>query len=268
MTLRKSINQSINQSIIDAVALGQFIAQLPRGTAEWVQCHHPALLDQAIELAEDHLAAVPVAVGHPASLSLSFCAPFLLFLPSLPTPWKQGPIPLQPAPRAHGSPSPSSPCVSVSSPKLSVPHPSNAEVRLGPVCWRCGEPWHFQDQCQVMEVGAVAQVPNAPEAAPDQTGTYRIPTDVLDRGLGAVLSQMVEERPVPYISRNLSMWEGKYSTIEKEHLAIKWAVLTLRYYLLGCPFTLCSDHDPLQWLHRMKDANAWIWPYSHNTGME
>ena len=32
----------------------------------------------------------------------------------------------------------------------------------------------------------------------------------------------------------------------------------LRYYLLGCPFTLRSDHAPLQWLHRMKDANAQI----------
>ncbi len=49
-----------------------------------------------------------------------------------------------------------------------------------------------------------------------------------------------------------------YSTIEKECLAIRWAVLTLRYYLLGREFTLCSDHAPLQWLHRMKDTNARI----------
>ncbi len=34
--------------------------------------------------------------------------------------------------------------------------------------------------------------------------------------------------------------------------------LTLRYYLLGREFTLCSDHAPLQWLHRMKDTNARI----------
>ncbi|MCI4390150.1 hypothetical protein PGIGA_G00119300 [Pangasianodon gigas] len=36
--------------------------------------------------------------------------------------------------------------------------------------------------------------------------------------------------------------------------AIEWAVLALRYYLVGCTFTLCSDHTLLQWLHRMKDA--------------
>ncbi len=61
-----------------------------------------------------------------------------------------------------------------------------------------------------------------------------------------------------YISQKLSKRETMYSTIEKECLAIRWAVLTLRYYLLGREFTLCSDHAPLQWLHRMKDTNARI----------
>ncbi len=85
-------------------------------------------------------------------------------------------------------------------------------------------------------------------------------TDASDRGLGAVLAQVVggEERPVLYLSRKLSKRETRYSTVEKECLAIRWAVLTLRYYLLGREFTLCSDHAPLQWLHRMKDTNARI----------
>ncbi len=61
-----------------------------------------------------------------------------------------------------------------------------------------------------------------------------------------------------YLSRKLSKRETRYSTVEKECLAIWWAVLTLRYYLLGREFTLCSDHAPLQWLHRMKDTNARI----------
>ncbi|XP_026059297.1 uncharacterized protein LOC113043959 [Carassius auratus] len=84
--------------------------------------------------------------------------------------------------------------------------------------------------------------------------------DVSDRGLGEVLSQEIEgeERPVLYISRKISKREAKYSTIEKESLAIRWSILTLRYSLLGREFTLCSDHALLQWLHRMKDTNVRI----------
>ncbi len=47
-----------------------------------------------------------------------------------------------------------------------------------------------------------------------------------------------------YISRKLSKRETMYSTIEKECLAIRWAVLTLRYYLLGREFTLALAAAP------------------------
>ncbi|KAL6118082.1 uncharacterized protein ACO6RY_15748 [Pungitius sinensis] len=87
---------------------------------------------------------------------------------------------------------------------------------------------------------------------------FVLQTDSSDRGLGAVLSQEGVDRPVVYISRKLSEREARYSTVEKNCLAIRWAVGSLRYYLLGRPFTLCSDHAPLQWLHRMKDTNARI----------
>ena len=86
---------------------------------------------------------------------------------------------------------------------------------------------------------------------------FVVQADASGRGLGAVLSQRVRgvDRPVVYISRKLSEREARYSTVERECLAIRWAVDALRYYLLGRPFTLCSDHAPLQWLHRMKDVN-------------
>ena len=86
---------------------------------------------------------------------------------------------------------------------------------------------------------------------------FVVQADASGRGLGAVLSQQVRgiDRPVLYISRKLSEREARYSTVERECLAIRWAVDALQYYLLGRPFTLCSDHAPLQWLHRMKDVN-------------
>lgn len=60
-----------------------------------------------------------------------------------------------------------------------------------------------------------------------------------------------------YLSRKLCPAETKYSTIEWETLAVKWAIQTLRYYFLGAPFELVMDHAPLTWLKRMKDSNAW-----------
>ncbi len=87
------------EGVIDLVVLEQFIVRLPRRTAEWVQCHRPTSLAQAIQLAEDHMVACP-GVGEPRinrSLSPSLSPPSLLSL-SRPVPaprsWAQA------APRA------------------------------------------------------------------------------------------------------------------------------------------------------------------------
>ncbi len=119
-------------------------------------------------------------------------------------------------------------------------------------------PW--TERCQQVFTQVKAALCGGPLLhSPDFSLPFLLQTDASDRGLGAVLTQEIggEERPVLYISRKLSKRETMYSTIE-ECLAIRWAVLTLRYYLLGWEFTLCSDHAPLQWLHRMKDTNARI----------
>ncbi len=61
------------EGVIDLVVLEQFIARLPHRTAEWVQCHCPTPLTQAIQLAEDHMVVCP-GVGEPlTNLSLSPC---------------------------------------------------------------------------------------------------------------------------------------------------------------------------------------------------
>ncbi|KAL0148578.1 hypothetical protein M9458_056125 [Cirrhinus mrigala] len=94
--------------------------------------------------------------------------------------------------------------------------------------------------------------------APDFNCPFLVQTDASDTGLGAVLSQVKdgEEHPVIYISRKLTKAERNYAAVEKEALAVKWAVLELRYYLLGRRFTLITDHAPLQWMTRTKETNA------------
>ncbi len=88
------------EGVIDLVVLEQFVARLPRRTAEWVQCHRPTSLAQAIQLAEDHLSACP-GVGEPRpNLSLSLSLPLSLPSPSLsrPVPAPRSRLPV--APRA------------------------------------------------------------------------------------------------------------------------------------------------------------------------
>ncbi|CAM4715915.1 unnamed protein product [Caretta caretta] len=94
--------------------------------------------------------------------------------------------------------------------------------------------------------------------APDFNKEFILQTDASESGLGADLSQMVrdEEHPILYLSRKLLPREQKYAVVERECLAVKWAMETLCYDLLRRQFTLVTDHAPLQWMQRNKEKNA------------
>uniref|UniRef100_A0A5S6QHL3 Reverse transcriptase domain-containing protein n=1 Tax=Trichuris muris TaxID=70415 RepID=A0A5S6QHL3_TRIMR len=67
-------------------------------------------------------------------------------------------------------------------------------------------------------------------------------------GVGAVLSQTQsegKEAPVAYASRTLSKTERNYAQIDKEALAIIYAVKKFHQYLYGRFFTIVTDHKPL-----------------------
>ena len=95
-------------------------------------------------------------------------------------------------------------------------------------------------------------------ATPDFGKLFTVQVDASNGGIGAVLSQTDdkgEEHPVQYLSRKLLDRERKYPTVEKECLAIVWAVQQLHYYLCGREFEIQTDHRPLTWLERVKDKN-------------
>ena len=72
-------------------------------------------------------------------------------------------------------------------------------------------------------------------------------TDASDVGVGTVLMQEFndEKLPIVYASRKLNPAETRYSTIERECLAIVWATKRFHSYVYGREFIFECDHKPL-----------------------
>ena len=92
---------------------------------------------------------------------------------------------------------------------------------------------------------------------PDLNEPFTLRTDASGVGVGAVLLQEHDGKlhPVAYASKKLLPREQRYSTMEKECLAIVWAVRKFMVYLYGRQFVLQTDHQPLAYLSRAKYIN-------------
>ena len=77
-------------------------------------------------------------------------------------------------------------------------------------------------------------------------------TDASGVGIGAVLEQ--DDRVVAFSSRTFNEAEQRYSTIERECLALVNALKKFRQFLIGKHFTVYCDHKPLEWLSEQRNV--------------
>lgn len=138
-----------------------------------------------------------------------------------------------------------------------VPNFANKAYPLNGLCrknitfkWdeNCQNSFDTLKQCIISH--PILQYPNFSE-----TNQFLLQTDASGYALGAVLCNM-DGRPVAYASRSLNTAEKRYPTIEKELLAIVWAVKHFRPYLYGRKFKIQTDHKPLVYLFGMKDPSS------------
>ena len=85
---------------------------------------------------------------------------------------------------------------------------------------------------------------------PDPKLEYILDTDASDVGVGAVLSQVQQQkkRVITYYSKTLAPAERNYCVTHRELLAVVKAVKHFRLYLYGQKFRLKTDHVSLMWL--------------------
>ncbi len=97
-------------------------------------------------------------------------------------------------------------------------------------------------------------------AAPQFDRPFSLCVDASNVGAGAVLLQADEagiHRPVSYFSKKFSSYQLNYSVIEKEALALIWALQNFEVYVgsVSDPLVVYTDHNPLIYLHSLRCPN-------------
>ena len=105
------------------------------------------------------------------------------------------------------------------------------------------KPFKWDAEQQAAFAGVKHALTHAPCLAyPNFDKPFQIVTDASGYGIGAVLMQ--DKRPIYFFSQKLKPSETRYSTSDKELLAVYRALVKLRCYVQGRDFTLITDHKP------------------------
>lgn len=87
---------------------------------------------------------------------------------------------------------------------------------------------------------------------PDFSQPFIVECDASSDGVGAILLQ--SEHLIAYFSKGFSFFNRFKSAYDRELLALVLAVQKWKHYLMGCHFTVCTDHHSLQHLLQQRVA--------------
>ena len=88
---------------------------------------------------------------------------------------------------------------------------------------------------------------------------FIVRTDASQFAIAACIAQLDEhglERPIAFASAKLSPAETRYSVIEKESLAVIFALKKFDGILYGCHIDLYTDHNPLKYVVSCAPSSA------------
>ena len=95
---------------------------------------------------------------------------------------------------------------------------------------------------------------------PDDTSPLVLSTDASGHGMGGILRQITSDGPkvIKYVSKKFNTAQKKYSTTERECLALVWCIQKLKEYIWGRPIQVETDHCPLCSFNKKKFQNSRI----------
>lgn len=120
-------------------------------------------------------------------------------------------------------------------------------------------PFIWSDECQKAFETVKEMVVNPPILQyPDYNKEFVITVDASLTGCGAVLSQDKNghDLPIHFASRAFEKGELNKDIVEKELLAIHFAITIFEPYIFGKHFTVRSDHKPLISLYKLKNPTG------------
>lgn len=118
----------------------------------------------------------------------------------------------------------------------------------------------WSSQCQIAFENEKGLISSAPVlAVPRLDEPFQLHVDASKFGAGTALLQAGPDgvdHPVGFFSRKFNSYQLNYSIVEKEALALIWALQYFEVYFGGGkPLVVSTDHNPLMFLHSLQNPN-------------